>query len=386
VRISLAVTIYVMALLMCFDSLVKVDVFGLYIQAGVFFSILILVLMGVDRRYKFRSKVITKDRTIIIFFLLIGASFPLAINIDVYFKMVAYFIMFAAIYIYISEVVVLIDVESLSAMCLIILCMTGVVQYLLVSVFSVQMELRGITADHYYYIENRMRGFFLEPNWYGLILFSWLFVYMRSLKRLSLMSILLISMAIVCLFLSENRLIYLFSAILIFLFFCGSQLRKYRRVIPLLVLLLSGGLFIYLSVAGGLDGDRSAAARFYTGYNVISTMLSSSFQDQVIGKGFSNWGWYSNDFEFSWSNYLFDQPLTRRDNSEIYVIFFEMGYLGVMLFIYDSWFLSGRENANTLDVVFLICMCISGMFYPIYQFLMYMVPMMIVRSRVVDER
>lgn len=374
-----------MAFLMCLDSLLKVNIAGFYIQAGIFFTLVILVLMCVDKKYKFETKIIKKDKTIILFFVLIGIGFPSAINLSVYFKMLFYFLIFTLMYIYVSNGYRCVGIERLSYICILVLCATGLIQYGLANIFSIQIELRGIQSNHYENLANRMRGFFLEPNWYGLILFSWLFIYVRSLDSLKFGSTSLILIAGVCLVLSGNRLIYFFLLILCIVWLFKGISENFKRMIPVVFLVLSGGLFVYLSMAGGLEGDRSAAARFYTGYNVISTMLSYPIDIQLMGRGFSNWGWFSNELELSWSNYLFDQSLTRRDNSEIYVILFEMGYLGALLFVYDSWFLGGKKEADILDIVYVVCMYVAGMFYPIYQFLMYMVPLMIVRSRVVNS-
>ena len=384
-RISIASTLYVVVFLTCFDSLLKASVAGFYVQAGIIIAMAALLAMLADKNYHFNEKIVKKDNTIIIFYILIAIGLPNAVHLAVYFKMLFYFLVFTLVYIYVSESSGSVNIQRLSSICVLTLCVTGIFQYGFADIFSMQLELRGVQSEHYYYLANRMRGFFLEPNWYGLILFSWLFVYVRSLERLALYPIFLIALSVSCLFLSENRLIYFFLALFIFVYFFGGLAGRLRRFIPVVILLSSGGLFLYLAMAGGLDGDRSAAARFYTGYNVVSTMLSYPLDAQLLGKGFSNWGWFSNELELSWSNYLFDQSLTRRDNSEIYVVFFEMGYLGLLLFIYDGWFLGSKREADTLDVVFLMCMYIAGMFYPIYQFLMYMLPMMIVRNRVVQS-
>jgi len=140
-------------------------------------------------------------------------------------------------------------------------------------------------------------------------------------------------------------------------------------------------MFVYLSFNQDFIQDRSSLARTFTAYNAITYLFDHDFTTIFFGVGFSNWGYYSNFLEFSWSNSTFDQSLTRRDNSEFYVFLFEQGIFVFLLFAFDLIRVGFKSN-KYLDSVFIALIYVSGLFYPIYSFLMYMIPLMIVRGRV----
>lgn len=71
-RISIASTLYVVVFLTCFDSLLKASVAGFYVQAGIIIAMAALLAMLADKNYHFNEKIVKKDNTIIIFYILIA--------------------------------------------------------------------------------------------------------------------------------------------------------------------------------------------------------------------------------------------------------------------------------------------------------------------------
>ena len=159
-RISIASTLYVVVFLTCFDSLLKASVAGFYVQAGIIIAMAALLAMLADKNYHFNEKIVKKDNTIIIFYILIAIGLPNAVHLAVYFKMLFYFLVFTLVYIYVSESSGSVNIQRLSSICVLTLCVTGIFQYGLADIFSMQLELRGVQSEHYYYLANRMRGFF----------------------------------------------------------------------------------------------------------------------------------------------------------------------------------------------------------------------------------
>ena len=376
--------------LLSFDSLLKINFGVLYLQLGLFFVIMFYAL-----RFSLQSstrssavRLICKDRSLILFIFLTLMYIAVAIEISVFIKLYSYIIIFTILYLYVDTVnLSQLNLNIISKIALVVISFSGIIQMSLLSIGDYQIELRGVTE--FYYQKNgdmaaRMRGFFLEPNWFGLVVFGWLYVFIRSMKRFFVSDFLVIILSLTCLFLSENRLIFLFLSLLIFSYVFKPVINFLKNNLIFLILFLASLLFIFFTLSGGIEGDRSASARFVTAFNVVSYMADAPILNLIFGHGFSNWGWYSNEYLLSVSNYMADQDLTRRDNSEIYVVFFEMGLVGLMYFAYELKFLSMKKGDN-LDKVFLACFYLASLFYPIFTFLIYLPMLFIVRNRLVHE-
>ena len=366
---------FIVAILTCFDSALKINFLGIYLQAGLLLSVISLVIIigSLNRAVCFQ---LLADRGLLLITLFTLTHFYVALDVFVYFRMLFYLLMFIALYIFIFLIVDEVNLEKVSCWCILILCFTGCFQYVLTN-YGSGFHLRGMDAE--YYLGNgdlayRMRGFFLEPNWFGLVLFSWLYVFYRNAEQLaSKKSISLVFLAIICLTLSGNRLILIFIFMLCVLVFLKRKGVNVGKVPPVALLILAAVFFWGLAMMGGFD-DRSAAARLYTASQTLHYLGSSSLSEVLFGFGFSNWGEYSNSLELSWSNYTFDQKLTRRDNSELYVVLFEMGVLGLMIYLYDAYYITTKFDSNYLDRYFVIFIYISSFVYPLYSFIMYMMP------------
>tara|TARA_B110000211_G_scaffold234628_2_gene305207 strand:+ start:2037 stop:3203 length:1167 start_codon:yes stop_codon:yes gene_type:complete len=376
----------IVAMLLCLDSALKINAAGIYLQAGLLVALVSFILLMLSRDY-LMLPVLRRDRGLILICGVIVLHSYMAHDIFVYLRMLFYMLMFYVVYIFVSLSVSAADLKKVSFYCILILCITGILQYGSTN-FGGGFQLRGMDAE--YYLKNgdlayRMRGFFLEPNWFGIVLSSWFYIYFRSVSNYRSFDFLfLFVLTLLCLILSGNRLILLFFCAIFFLSLLhGKGWVGYFRL-PMLVLLLAAFLFWMLALFGGFE-DRSAAARLYTAHQILSIVGDSSFTELVFGYGFSTWGEYSNLLEFSWSNYTFDQELTRRDNSELYVVLFEMGLLGVFIYAYDAYTLTSKRKANILDRYFLVFVYISSFVYPMYTFMMYMMPYMIVRASLVKE-
>lgn len=386
-KISTSKSLYLVIALLCFDSLLKVRLGPFYIQAGILLALTLFILRSAENGINIVRNSIRYDYPLLLASIYILLHFALALDFKVYLTILSYFIIFTFLYTYLSTLSKGIDWGRCSRFAIVILLLTGGFQYFLINVLGIQLELRSVSSE--YYAGNgdlafRMRGFFLEPNWFGLVLFSWTYLFIRSTEKFSKLDRLLILLVALAMYLSGNRLIYLLSLVIFLVSFIRDDMFLIKRWLPISSFIIAFFAFVYLSIEWDGTGDRSAIARLYTAANIFRIWLDSDIFIKIFGFGFSNWGYYSNLLEFSWSNYLFDQSLTRRDNSELYVVVFEMGLFGLAIIVLDLVCV-GIKSKNILDSMFILSFYIAAFFYPIYSFLMYLFPLMVVRSRIFEK-
>lgn len=374
---------YIATVLICVDSLLKINFLGFFLQAGI-----LAALIGLAATYV--AKIKAKNTPDLIVWLLavyIALHYALALDIKTFLSCAAYPATFGAIYLFIRRIHPYVNWQRIARTAVLVLLATGYLQYLLINVFEIQIELRGI--DYTYYegkgtLGSRMRGFFLEPNWFGLSLFAWSFLYIYKIESLKKSDALIIFFVIIAIYLSNNRLIYLLCIYMLAIAFASTRLPKIAKIAPAASVFLACTLFILISSYYPEIADRSAAARTYTMAKTWQVWTESELLTQIVGYGFSNWGHYSNNWALSWSNYRLDQALTRRDNAEIYVFLFEMGALSFVIFAADLLII-GRRALKPIAAAFIGAIYIASLFYPLYQFLIYLIPLMVVRHEILTQ-
>ena len=381
--------LYIVVILFCFDSLVKIPIGAFYLHSSVVLvlSVIYIGIISKPHTIKKLHTTLLKDKFVFLLLIYILAHSIVALNILVYITMLSYLLLYILLYLYFSVYCRDTNWKILSQVALTILLVTGLMQYISIRFFNTHLTLRGLDSSYYQGKENfgtRMRGFFLEPNWYGLIIYSWLYLYASLVKKISLNNIIFIAAIIGAIILSQNRLIIIFLCLHLVLYSLPKHFNITRRAYPIIAIFFSILGYGLLSFYGLDVSDRSAMARLYTSTNIVDLYTKSSFSEQIFGYGFSNWGHYSNELNFSWSNYMQDQPLTRRDNAEIYVFLFETGFVSLLIFACDMVYIA-RKSRSPHDSLFLFSIIISGLFYPIYTFMFYVVPFMIIRSKVINN-
>lgn len=385
-KLKLGQLMYIIVFLMCFDSVLKIPAGPIFIQSGILlglFALLMIFLTKANSGHSSLSKNVPDKPTMI---LLLYALFHVALakNIDVYFAILSYLLIYAAMYTLVSYSYKYVNWRKVSKLAVVLLIATGLIQYISINALGVQLELRGIDSSYYVDKGNlgtRMRGFFLEPNWYGLALFSWLFLYYYKQQYKKWTDYTLIALAIACLYLSENRTIFILLIICALSIHTEPYIKSFRRLIPIVTVGLAAFVYFYFSISETDFSDRSAIARTYTAANIINMWLADNPLTKLIGHGLSNWGYFSNSLEFSRSNFTYEQPLTRRDNAEIYVYLFEMGAIAFIIFAYDLLVIGKKSKYLPLPI-FVACIYLSSLFYPIYGFIMYLIPLMVIRCEI----
>lgn len=378
----------VLAVLLSLDSLLKVNIGAFYIQLGLFW--ILLILAHEVARQPLKNKKVSigfgADGFSFIIFLYFLAHALLADNLTVYLKLLSYALIFFFVYWFIIRSFHKVNWEKVAFAAMIFLLFTGFFQYFLFKLTGIQLLLRGLEESYYHGdagFDQRMRGFYLEPNWFGLSLYCWAYLYFSSTKYVKRPKKLLL-LFLVCLafYLSGNRLIYVLALLLCVGYFLDALLPRFKwRLVPLLLVAFTTIAYFYISVQFTDLEDRSALARTYTAANALIYFTSLTSFNQFFGVGFSDWGALSNQLGFSWSNPYQDQELTRRDNAEVYVFLVEMGVTVFIIFALDLLRI-GNTRARQIDKVFVCSIYLSGLFYPVFQFLMYLIPFMVVRARV----
>lgn len=387
-KIAYTSAFIVLGILLSFDSLLKVSIGGLYIQLGLFW---VLLVLGVEaaRQPLTKNKIAIgfgRDWFSFVIFLYFVSHIFLANSPTIYLKLLSYVLIFFFVYWFSIRSFWKVNWKKVALAATIFLLITGFFQYFLYKLTGFQLLLRGLEESYYHGdagFDQRMRGFYLEPNWFGLSLYCWAYLYFSSCDRvLSYKNITLLLLIALALFLSGNRLIYVLISILSFGYFLDVFFSHLKwRLVPLLLVAVTTLAYFYISVQFTDLNDRSAIARTYTAANVLLYFNSLNLFEQVFGVGFSDWGALSNQLGLSWSNPYQDQDLTRRDNAEVYVFLLEMGIAVFAIFAIDLLRI-GNARARHIDKIFVCTIYLSGLFYPVFQFLMYLIPLMVVRAKI----
>ncbi|VVN55698.1 hypothetical protein PS685_01964 [Pseudomonas fluorescens] len=381
------------AILLCFDSLLKVEISGFFAQAGTI-TLMLTAMITLLMRPSKALEVIRRDKSGLLIFAVLLLHAILALDLKNYLVTLTYFVIPYIFFITVKLNYKDSTWEKASVICLWTLILTGVFQYITANFLGLQITFGNLTSDYYTTkFGLRMRGFFLEPNWYGVMLLQWLALCLHfNLKSSKPVPWLLILLSLTCLMLSDNRLTLLLSLILITIYLLsrGGFKLQFSALSPKLLATSAAIIFILMSAPNlrqMTDEDRSISARTVAMSSTLSFMgNNASISEWLRGYGFSNWGYYSNLYLLTPSNYLGEQSLTRRDNSEIYVTLFEMGITGLLLVLYEILRTKPRSKKNNI-AYFIICSTfVCGLFYPIYTFFLYMLPFLVARSITTDKK
>ena len=146
----------------------------------------------------------------------------------------------------------------------------------------------------------------------------------------------------------------------------------------LLLLVLIGSVFIgavsFRSAINVKEADKSVvnlSSRITPFLRVIEYQIDNSRFNQLFGNGFGSWGTLA--VENRLSALVHEQDPAVRDGSEVPVILFELGFVGVMLIFFDNLRVYLRIDSNDFHLrgaIILFCACLF--LYPTFKFWMYM--------------
>ncbi|MDH4610267.1 hypothetical protein [Pseudomonas sp. BN102] len=375
-------------ILFSLDSLLKINLES--IRVHISHILLLLVFAAAALSSKLPAKdYFRKHKAIGALSIYLALHFILVDDKKSYFIVLSYFTIAIITHITIYSFRDRIDFSSIFKISIYTLIATGLTQYSLHIAFGYQLTLGGLDASYYNNggsIAGRMRGMFLEPNWYGLYLSATLLGYFITTKRKDV-SIALIAGSLICLFLSGNRLTLYYSLISSVLFIAGQRVQKRTIGLSMFASVVPVILFILLTfnpiLTASVESDRSAAARSITAYKTYTYMIENFTPTKIlIGNGLSTWGEVSYEESLS-SRSDPERSKVARDTSESYVILFELGVLGAALFLLDiiSAYRLSRASPQGAQIILLASLMLtSAFYYPIFFFMMYMAPYFATRS------
>ncbi len=375
-------------LLFSLDSLIKINLEDFRIHISHLLLIIAMALSAISTR-KWLKQYARQNRTIIFLLIYLSLHAFIATDLKTYIVVLSYFILaimtHAAIFTYANKI----NFNLFFKRTLTLLVATGFAQYLLYVVFNYQISLGGL-SDTYYIdggsIANRMRGFFLEPNWYGLYLASAFIGYIMTTHE-KRPSTLLIALSFTCLYLSENRLTLYFVLLSTSIFFYEKHAHKIQKHLLITVCLAPIIFLLALTFSDTLSGaagdDRSVSARSVTVLKT-ATYIEKNFSlpSLLFGNGLSTWGEVAYQENLS-SRASPEKSKTSRDTSESYVVVFELGLVGAFLFFLDFYAtcnMTTKRTEKTQMIILVSLVFCAAFYYPTFYFMMYLAPYFAART------
>ena len=375
-------------ILFSLDSLIKInfDDFRIHISH---LLIILAVVASLASSKKWATNYARNNKTIVylLVYLLLHAFF--SSDLKTYLIVLSYFILAVMTHVAIFTYANKINFSYFFRISLIVLIITGLAQYLLHNIANYQLVLGGLSEDYYSdggSIADRMRGFFLEPNWYGLYLAACLIGYMITATQ-PRKTLYLLVFSIICLYLSGNRLTLYFSLLSIFVYFYEKNVHRVPKITLLIACLAPMGFLIALTFSSALSEsvgeDRSASARSFTALKTATYIQNNfSIPSLLFGNGLSTWGEVSFQENLS-ARATAEKSKTARDTSESYVVLFELGIIGVILFLMDfraTWNLAARRPESSQIIIMTMLVLNAAFYYPIFYFMMYLAPYFAART------
>lgn len=271
-----------------------------------------------------------------------------------------------------------------------ILIVTGLFQIVLFYLFDYQINFLD-EIDHYSKggsVTFRVRGFFVEPNWFAI--------------AITFNSFILVKNDIVH-FLKKNKWLSFFTFLVmvlngsvgtlaIFVVIYTFKYLKKNIIIGLFIVLtgLLAGLWIMSERAQiKKEKDGIAIFNYYSRTEPLLRVSDFLYKQPVLtkifGEGFGTWGTIA--VRNRLSVLVYRENSMSRDGSELPVFWFELGYFGLFLFFLDwlNLFINNyKKNIYIKGALILFLACF--ILYPIFKFLMYMIYYFFIRAMIYKNR
>jgi hypothetical protein len=256
-----------------------------------------------------------------------------------------------------------------------VMIITGLGQYFAYQIFGYQLSF--IDAEHYQKgssVSHRLRGFFIEPNWFAIAFTFNTLLLIREQVEQFLKEKPWVAFFTVVVFILNGTLATVGALILIYSI---PYLRKapIKGIIILLILLsLLAAVFSFRDEINQKQAGSSAlnhSSRVIPLLRVVEFQNKESFTKLFFGQGLGSWGTLAVDNRLS--VLVFEPKVGVRDGSEVPVILFELGIFGCLLIVVDMFISFFKCPARLFHLrggllLFFICLAL----YPTFKFWMYM--------------
>ena len=364
-----------------FDSLLKINI-GIKIHLGIFLILILNIGYFFLVGFKKKIKLLKFDQWLILFVLY--ALVNGLINVGVH-SLFIFFYLFLALNVYFF---IRVNFEIFNKKVFyyfqVLLIITGLIQFSLFLLFDYQINFLD-AADHYNKgssVSLRLRGFFVEPNWFAIALTFNTFLLIKN-DVFSFFKKHLVLSIITGLALLLNGS---FGTLAVLVFTYSYQYFKRNLIIGLFLILIGGiGFNLILQKRGEIKKGKSGIELFnYYSRTEPFKRVNAYFSEQpiskrIFGEGLGSWGTQAVMHRLSVLNYSIKPNV--RDSSEFHVFLFELGLLGTFLFFLDIFNLyksNLKANYYIKGAIMLFIACF--LLYPIFKFLMYMVYYFVFRA------
>ncbi|WP_147406162.1 hypothetical protein [Aquimarina sp. BL5] len=368
-----------------FDSLLKLDI-GIRIHLGILLIFILNLGHFVLKGWQRKITLLRIDTWLILFTIYILVAGLIKVGTSSLF-IFFYFFLALNIYFFIRkhydyfELKIFIRFQW-------ILIITGLLQFLLYLIFGYQLNFLGV--EHYSESSSvalRLRGFFVEPNWYAIaITFNTFLLIGRNLPKFVKSRTILFCFTLLVLLLNGT-----FGTLIILVGTYGYRYLKKNVLIATFLLLI--GLVVFnamLSKRAEVKKGRKGIELFnyYSRTEplkrVYKYMSSKPLETKLFGEGLGSWG--TKAIENRLSVLVYNINPKSRDGSELPVFIFELGIIGTLLFFLDLlvlYFKNGRKEFHIQGALLLFLA--SFLLYPIFKFFMYMVYYFIIRQMILEN-
>ncbi|WP_459210265.1 hypothetical protein [Aquimarina rhabdastrellae] len=299
-----------------------------------------------------------------------------------------YFFIALNIYFFIRKNFHLIDEKTLFRFQYVII-ITGLIQFSLFLFFDYQLNFLG--TDHYEKlgsVPKRLRGFFVEPNWYAIaITFNTFFLIKNNIVGFIKKHPIVFFLTGIVLLLNGT-----FGTLIILIAIYGYKYLKRNLIIGI-------GVFLIGLLIGNIILNKRAESKkgrkgieLFNHYSrveplkrVYNYMEERPVYIALFGEGFGTWGTIAVKHRLSVLNYTINP--NSRDGSELPVYFFELGIIGTLIFFLDIFHLQRINSRKDFYLTgALLLFIISFLLYPIFKFLMYMIYYFVLRQVIINNR
>ncbi len=369
------------------DSLLKIDI-GLKIHVGILFVLIVNFGYFLVKGCRNKIRLLKTDFFLILFTLYIFISGLVKVGISSLFVFL-YIFLALNVYFFIKTNFKLITYKVLYTFQLLMI-LSGLLQFVLFLVFDYQLNFLGV-ENHYNKgssVSLRLRGFFVEPNWFAIAFtFNTLLLVRNDIILFFKKNLILFFLTAIVLVLNGT----LGTLAVLFITYGYKYFKKHIIIGLCLVILGSLGFYLILQKRAEIKKGKSGIELFnyYSRtepFNRVNKYFENQpFTSRVFGEGFGTWGTKAIESRLSVLNYDIDPQ--SRDSSELHVFLFEIGILGTLIFFLDIFLLykkNLKENFYINGAISLFV--VSFLLYPIFKFLMYMVYYFLLRTIIINNR
>lgn len=267
------------------------------------------------------------------------------------------------------------------------LIVSGLVQFFLFLFFNYQINFLG--SDHYAKASSvalRLRGFFVEPNWYAIALsFNTLLLARDNLTVFFKKHPVLSVFTLIVLGLNGG-----FGPLGMLVLIYSYKYLKKNIIVGIFIIVFSVVIFnLLLRVRASVKTETNSKIELLNYYSRLAPTIrvfkywgDSSIDQKLFGNGLGSWGTIG--VASNLSVLVHKKDPNARDGSELPVFLFELGLIGLFIFFMDLFVLF-RSSQYLYQKGGILLFFSFIILYPIVKFWMYMIYYFIMRELINND-